>query len=166
MISALAGFPWGHAVGVALLALAIHECRRWPRAFALAIWPGTLAHELAHFFTGWLLAARPVALSVWPRALPDGSWLYGRVLFANLRWWNKVPVGLAPLSLFPAAGWLVLHSTALPLFSANGLGFKLLAVQLAYAAWPSSQDFRHAVSGLLVMVAIAAAAYGGFLFLR
>jgi hypothetical protein len=156
----------GHALGVAFFASALAYCRRWPRFYALAIWFGTLSHELTHWLSGGLMAARPMAISVWPRQLPDGSWRYGRVLFANLRWWNKPVVGLAPLALFPLAGWLVWHSTALPLFSVGGLACKLLAVQLLFSAWPSRQDFRHALAGALVMVMLAGAAYGAFLAWR
>lgn len=39
-------------------------------------------------------------MSILPRRMPDGL-LLGRVLFMRLRWWNAVPVALAPFPSHP-----------------------------------------------------------------
>lgn len=98
-------------------------------------------------------------MSVWPRRMPDGAWLYGQVLFTNLRWWNKAPVGLAPLLLIPIGGWLIWYTVTLATFSWGNLALQFLAVQFLFAAWPSRQDLRHAVTGVLVTACITMVVY-------
>ena len=139
--------------------LALLWLRRWPLLFALSIWPGTLAHELLHFLAGWLTGAKPVSLSVIPRRKPEGGWILGSVAFTRLRWWNSVPVGLAPLALMPAGGVLLIQSMTLPLLSLQGAGIKLVAVQCLIAGWPSPRDWSHALLGLLFTGILALTAF-------
>lgn len=143
-----------HAIALTLLAGGLLMLRRWPRMYAASIWPGTVAHELLHYVAGLLFGARPLSLSVIPRRKPDGGWLLGSVSFARLRWWNSVPVGLAPLALMPAGGWIFAESCAQPLFAGSALGMKLLAAQCLLAGWPSPRDWAHAIVGLLGLVAL------------
>ena len=139
-----------HAIALLAIALMLLSLRRWPMLFALFIWPGTVAHELLHFLAGWFAGAKPVSLSIIPRRNPEGGWVLGSVAFARLRWWNSVPVGLAPLALIPGGGVLFIHSISLPLLSLQGMGIKLVAVQCLIAGWPSPRDWSHAMMGLLV----------------
>lgn len=144
-----------HALVLVLLAGGLLALRRWPWLYAASIWPGTVAHELLHYIAGLLFGARPLSLNVIPRRKLDGGWLLGSVSFARLRWWNSVPVGLAPLALMPAGAWLFVESASMPLLSLPALGLKLLATQCLVAGWPSPRDWAHAIVGLLAVTALA-----------
>lgn len=146
---------WPHLAAFAALLLPIRALRRWMWLYALAVLPGTLAHEVSHWLTGWLFGARPVALSVLPRRMPDGGLLLGRVMFARLRWWNSVPVALAPFFLIPVSGGLLWYSAGWPAIAWPSLGLKLLAVQCLLATWPSNRDWWHALAGAAVAVLLA-----------
>ncbi len=148
-----------HALLLLLAMAALLALRRWPYLYLLAIWPGTVAHELLHYLAGLLAGAKPVAFSVLPRRKLEGGWVLGSVTFARLRWWNSVPVGLAPLALMPAGGWLFLHSSNWPLMSVESSGWKLLAVQCLVAGWPSPKDWAQAMVGLILLAALAAGGY-------
>ncbi len=148
-----------HALALVLLVLSVLALRRWPYVYAFSIWPGTVAHELLHYIAGVLAGAKPVALNVLPRRKLDGGWLLGSVTFARLRWWNSVPVGLAPLALMPAGAWLFWYSAALPLISIESSGYKLLAVQCLLAGWPSPKDWAHAILGILGIAALVLVFY-------
>jgi hypothetical protein len=143
-----------HAFALLLVAAGLLWLRRWPYVYAFSLWPGTVAHELLHYLAGLLAGARPVSLSVIPRRKLDGGWLLGSVSFARLRWWNSVPVGLAPLALIPAGGWIFIASASLPLMTAPAFGLKLLATQCLLAGWPSPRDWAHAIVGLLALMAL------------
>ncbi len=148
-----------HALLLLLGIAALLALRRWPWIYMLSIWPGTVAHETLHYTAGLLAGAKPVAFSVIPRRKLEGGWLLGSVAFARLRWWNSVPVGLAPLALMPAGGWVFLESTAWPLLSVQSTGWKLAAVQCLVAGWPSPKDWAHAIVGLMVLAALAMGAW-------
>ncbi len=75
--------------------------------------------------------------------------------FTRLRWWNSVPVGLAPMALLPAGGWVLVESLSWPLLSAGGTGLKLAAMQCLLAGWPSRRDWLHALTGLLLVALLA-----------
>ncbi len=152
-----------HVAVIVLIWILLRALRRWPWGYAIALWPGTLAHELLHYLAGLLTGARPVSVSLLPRRQADGSWELGSVGFSRLRWWNSVPVGLAPMALLPAGGWVWIESVSWPVMSAGSTGLKLLAMQCLLAGWPSQRDWAHAVVGLLVIAALAAL---GFWLLR
>ena len=139
-----------HSVALLAISLIVLWLRRWPLLFALSIWPGTVAHELLHFLAGWIAGAKPVSLSVIPRRNPEGGWVLGSVAFTRLRWWNSMPVALAPLALLPGSAYLFVESITLPLLSLSGITFKLIAVQCMIAGWPSPRDWSHAIIGLLI----------------
>ncbi len=152
--------PWlmtlaPHGAALAMLCTLLLALRRWPRGYAIALWPGTLSHELLHFLAGALTGARPVSISLLPRRQANGGWELGSVSFARLRWWNSVPVGLAPLALLPAGGWIFIESVSWPLVSATSAGLKFAAAQCLLAGWPSRRDWAHALVGLVVLSALA-----------
>lgn len=155
----------GHLMVITLLSLRMIRLRRWPRIYAAITWPGTLAHECLHYLAGLLTGASPVSLSIIPRKQSDGHWVLGEVAFARLRWWNSVPVGLAPLALFPLGGWLVWQSTVLPVLDWSGTGLKQLGVLCLMAAWPSKQDWAHARAGMLVIVLLVSCSLTAFYLL-
>lgn len=144
-----------HATALLAISLMLLWLRRWPLVYALCIWPGTVAHELLHFLAGWVAGAKPVSLSVIPRRNPEGGWVLGSVAFTRLRWWNSIPVGLAPLALVPSGGILFVQSMLLPLLSVQGAGIKLVAAQCLIAGWPSPRDWSHAINGLLFIGILA-----------
>lgn len=146
----------GHLTLSVMLLLTTLRLRRWPALYAALTWPGTFAHESLHYLAGLVTGARPVSLTIIPRKEPGGTWVLGEVTFARLRWWNSVPVGLAPLALFPLGGWIGTLSFALPLLDWSGAGLKLLGVLCLMAAWPSKQDWAHARTGLLMWLLLAA----------
>jgi hypothetical protein len=148
-----------HLLAALMALLAILWLRRWPWLYAIALWPGTVAHELLHFVAGLLMGAKPVSLTVIPKRKLEGGWVLGSVMFARLRWWNSVPVGLAPLALVPAGGWAFIQSAALPLMSVASVGLKLVTVQCLLAGWPSPRDWSHAIIGLLMLAVLGVLVY-------
>lgn len=74
-----------------------------PAIRAVFVLPGTLIHELLHLVVGLILNGKPVSLSLWPRRVNHGQWVLGCVGFENLRWYNAVFVGMAPLLAFAGA---------------------------------------------------------------
>jgi hypothetical protein len=140
-----------HIALACLMLWLIRSLRRWPWVFALITLPGTLAHELLHFGVGLLTGARPISLSIFPAKQQDGSWVLGEVRFARLRWWNRIPVGLAPLALLPLGLWLLGEAILRPLWSWENAGLTSLTVQCVNAGWPSQRDWAHAVLGMLAL---------------
>ncbi len=145
----------------ALLTIALilpFALRRWPWGYALALWPGTLAHELLHWMAGVLAGARPMSLCLLPRRQRDGYWTLGSVSFGRLRWWNSVPVSLAPMALLPLGSWAVIESASWPLLSTGSVGMKFLAAQCLLSGWPSRQDWGHAIPGLVMLAVLSSLA--------
>jgi len=111
---------------------------------AIVSLPGTWLHELAHWFVGLILGARPVSFSLWPKK--DGnSWVLGSVGFERLNIWNAAPVTLAPLLLF-GLGWAAFEHLLAPAFQSGdyilwaGMGYPVAAS--LYSGTPSSTDMR------------------------
>lgn len=142
----------GHVLICALLFLGFMMLRRWPRAFAMAMLVGTLAHELMHWSVGFVLAAQPVFISVMPRQVRKGDWLLGEVRFKRLRWWNTLPVSLAPLALLPISIWIFYCALFFDPYAWPSIVLKVLAVQLFISAWPSPKDLHHAMTALAVIM--------------
>jgi hypothetical protein len=155
----------------ALLTLAMWHVMRWSRRvpqlyplYPLFWLPGTVAHELAHLLMGFVFMARPVSFSVIPSRTGDGSgWKLGEVGFTNLRWWNQLPVGLAPLLLLPPlAAWLLLASLSSPLLSGPSALMKFAAIQCLVGAWPSPTDWGYAWRTVTLLLAASALAGAGY----
>src|SRR6476660_1899974 len=113
----------GYLVVVIGFAALLHYVRRMPRVFSLLSLPGTLAHELLHFLLGTLTLARPVKFSLLPKFHRDGSATLGSVTFTNIRWYNALWVGMAPMLALPGALWLVYYRS----MQGAPLGFPELA---------------------------------------
>jgi len=128
---------------------------------ALVSFPGTIAHELAHFVVGTLLLARPRRFSVWPRA-HGHTWTLGSVSFGNIGLLNGAFVALAPLLLLPLA-WLCFFDALLPLWDGGQWGWWLLAGYLTatvlFAALPSFQDVKLGARSFFLYAAL-----GGFMW--
>jgi hypothetical protein len=82
--------PW--LLGILLKLLIPHPAFR-----AIFVLPGTFVHELLHLLVGMIMNGKPVTISLWPRRVGQGHWILGAVGFANLRWYNAMFIGLAPL---------------------------------------------------------------------
>ncbi len=155
----LGGFDlgWTFCIYLALVILSaglLHRLRNMPRFFSVIALPGTAGHELLHFLVGTLTLARPVKASLLPRFHRDGSATLGYVMFANIRWYNALWVGFAPLLALPAALWLVYYRAGqLASFSLLEIAWAYIAASLAYSCLPSRADVSIVLSkpaGLLL----------------
>jgi hypothetical protein len=120
--------------------------------------PGTLFHELNHLLLGWLLGARPYGMTLTPRRNGDALTL-GSVSFGNLRWWNALPVAMAPLLLLPSSIWLITAAPDSPPLSLQNIGLAYLAAQCLIASKPSRSDFKLALRSLPSYGMLAALCY-------
>jgi hypothetical protein len=145
----------------------LHYARRSPRFFSLVSLPGTLGHESLHWLIGTLALARPMKVSLIPKFHRDGSATLGFVAFSNIRWYNALWVGFAPLLALPVALWLVYHRSAhIPPLSPSELAWAYVAASLAYSCLPSKADVRIVLSrpvGLVVYLCGAAILFWQFL---
>lgn len=103
---------------------------------------GTTIHELLHFLAGIFTNAKPVSFSIWPKKTENG-YLLGCVEFSNIRWYNAIIVGMAPLlaAVLPIfyANWRInTHGEA---FALQDLFAWLVIAQMLLSAFPSRQDF-------------------------
>lgn len=170
----LAGLTFGwafcgyFAVVIATAAL-LHHLRGMPRFFSLVSLPGTIGHELLHFLVGTVTLAKPVKVSLLPKFHRDGSATLGYVMFSNIRWYNALWVGFAPLLALPAAFVLVyLRAAHVPPLEPVELAWSYVAASLAYSCLPSRADVDIVLSkpaGLATYVVVASA-LAWFAFLR
>jgi hypothetical protein len=111
---------------------------------ALITLPGTVAHEFSHLLVGFLLMAKPVGFSVWPKR-SGRDWMLGSVSFRRINLFNGGAVTLAPLLFLPLV-WYGLVKLAAPLWVHHQWGWWLGAAYLIstilYAAIPSAQDIK------------------------
>ena len=131
----------GYLAVVIVTAALLHYLRRMPRFFSLMSLPGTIGHELLHFLVGTLTLAKPVKVSLIPKFHRDGSATLGFVMFSNIRWYNALWVGFAPLLALPAAVWLVYYRSAqIPPLSMPELAWSYVAASLMVSCLPSRAD--------------------------
>ena len=158
---------WTYLLAVTAMAATLHWTRGMPRFFSLLSLPGTIGHEVLHFLIGTLTLAKPVKASLLPKFHRDGSTTLGYVMFANIRWYNALFVGLAPLLALPFAFWLVSYrATQIPPWSWWELLWGYIAANLAYSCLPSHADVEIVLSkplGLTAWLALGIAlAWWGF----
>lgn len=104
---------------------------------------GTIVHELAHLLAGLVTNARPVRYTIIPKRTANNGWMLGSVSFANLRWYNAVFVGMAPLVTIGVPLMVALFRLQNP--AAYGWWDVLLAVLIApmfTSCLPSAVDLR------------------------
>jgi hypothetical protein len=124
--------------------------------------PGTLLHEFSHFIVAVLFNGKPTSLSVLPEQMKDGSWAGGYVMFSNIRWYNAMPIGFAPLLVLLLAwnlhavlydiGWL----SDFPFV--QDVLYVILEAYLIEASLPSIVDVKIALSkpaGIVMYVILA-----------
>jgi len=150
----------GYFTAVIAIAAVLHRLRGMPRFFSLVSLPGTVVHESLHFLVGTLALAKPVKVSLIPKFHRDGSATLGYVMFSNIRWYNALWVGFAPLLALPAAMTLVYYrSLQIPPLSIQELAWGYVAASLAYSCLPSRADVGIVLSkpaGLCVYLCSAA----------
>jgi len=140
--------------------------RRLGLLFFVAAFPATLAHEVTHLLMGLLTNGQPSGMRLLPRRSARG-YVLGSVSCNNVRWYNGLFIGLAPLTLLPVAivllAWRVRQNPALaPTEAAWVYGI----ASLTLAALPSWQDLRISLASswlLLTLAAAVAAWYFGFI---
>jgi hypothetical protein len=145
-----AGATAGHIVAFALIGVLLALLRKISWIYVVVRLPGTALHEASHYLLGLLLGARPVLFSVRPERAASGKLSLGRVEFAGLSWWNKAPIGLAPLLLLPLAIYLASLACSLAPTSWQ-------ALLLMYSSWicllssiPSITDLAHVLAGIFI----------------
>lgn len=114
-------------------------------AFSLFSLPGTIAHELGHWFVALVLGAKPSFPNIIPKR-EGGTWALGSVRVSpNIL--TRIPIALAPLGLLPLGIWYaVAHSEA------SG-GWYLVHIWVAStfiaASLPSKQDWIVALPAII-----------------
>jgi hypothetical protein len=136
------------------LALVFHVLSKRHPAFFLLILPGTVAHEVMHFLVAVFTNARPTSFSVLPRR-SGFAWILGTVGCANIRWYNAVLVGFAPLLVLAVpvavAAWRTRHGLH---WNLDDIWIAVLLAPQFLSCVPSSADLRMACrSWPLILVA-------------
>ena len=130
---------------------------------ALVNIPGTLLHELMHFFVGLMLNAKPCNFSIVPKRGEGGGYVMGSVGFTNITFYNAIPASMAPLLLLPIGFYT--NRYLLPLMKPSFLNYVLyvlLQTIIIENAMPSSADFKVArmyFSGVILYGVLAVALF-------
>jgi hypothetical protein len=137
------------------LALLFHALSRRHPAFLFLILAGTVMHEAMHFLVAACTNAKPVSFSVVPRR-SGNSWVLGTVGCANIRWYNGVLVGFAPLLVLAlpvaVAAWRTRHGLH---WSLDDIWIAGLLAPQFLSCLPSSADLRMACHSWPVFLAAA-----------
>ena len=153
---------WLYLGTLAATLYGLRGMRRYFWLFAVLALPGTLAHETLHFLMGLLLKGGPVSFNLLPRQEARG-WTMGSVTFNHLTWYNAFFIGLAPLLLLPAAGWLVVwRLQGPPAFTWGEALAVYVIVNLIHACLPSLQDLKIAARSPIGWALLAGALAWGW----
>ena len=152
---------------VATMYVLMRTFSRWAYFHALLWLPATVAHEAAHFLLGVVFGAQPVGFSIWPRRVPGTNrYILGHVSFADLSWWKKLPVAIAPLLLLlPLGCWLIFVSLASVRPQWVNLLFCYAALQCFVGCWPSKEDWVQARCAIYVVLGLIAMMVVGYIAL-
>lgn len=154
---------FAYLVPALLAALCVRHAAKRSGAFGTGMMYmiGTIGHELLHFIVGLLLNAKPIELNLWPEKT-EGGYRLGSVVFANIRWYNALFVSMAPLLglliVFFYTDYRVTQQSSFRL-ETNDLLAWLVMAQALLSSWPSSQDFKVALTSWPI---IAVAGYVGW----
>jgi hypothetical protein len=145
-----------YALAVSVLLALLLLARQLGTVYFVTTFPVTLAHELMHLLLGFVAHGQPCSFRLWPRRVANG-YVLGSVSCRNVRWYNGLLIGLAPMLLLPGA--LALFSwrlhTAPEATAAEAVWVYAIAC-LTYASLPSWQDIRVALtSSWLALTTIA-----------
>lgn len=141
------------------------------RRFLIILWsliflPGTIIHELSHFFVAILVGARTGKIEIFPEFLDiddqDGGVALGSVQTQKLNILQGVLVGLAPflvgLGLLVWLGSLILESYYLSNFSILLLQ-SYLFFTISNSFFPSRSDLVHVIPAAITVTIITALAW-------
>ena len=132
--------------------------RRLGVVYFVTTFPVTLAHELMHLLLGFVTHGQPCGFRVWPRRAANG-YVLGSVSCRNVRWYNGLFIGLAPMLLLPCAlGLLSWRLHTAPALNVNEAGWAYAVACLAYASLPSWQDMRVALASSWLLLTVIASA--------
>jgi hypothetical protein len=128
---------------------------------ALLSLAGTSLHECMHLGIGYVLRAKPVSVSLFPKRERNG-WTLGSVTFVGLNIFNSAFVAFAPLLLL-IVSWAVFAGWLVPAFLAGHYISWLIAGYVSacalFSSIPSSTDFRIGALSALMYGAIAYVLY-------
>lgn len=148
------GQLYGLAVIVILALLLL--TRRLGAVYFVTTFPVTLAHELTHLLLGFVTHGQPCGFQVWPRRSARG-YVLGSVTCRNVRWYNGLFIGLAPVLLLPFALALLLWRLRVsPEANALEAAWAYAVACLVYASLPSWQDIRVALASSWLLIALLA----------
>lgn len=150
LISTLSAPDLAFVLLVMVANLLVARFGMWP--YSLITFPGTLAHELGHWFIAKLFWARPTLPSIWPRRHGD-IWVMGSVQFAPTII-NAIPVALAPLLLLPL-GLVFAARVMHPAYGLDYVTYGWIAGNMLFACLPSGQDWKVAAPALIVLSMLA-----------
>jgi hypothetical protein len=154
ILSTPAGLTYAATV-VGLMVL-LRLSRQLGALFLLITFPVTLVHELAHLVLGFLTGGQPSGLRIFPRRSARG-YVLGSVTCNNIRWYNGLFIGLAPLLLLPVAfAVLVWRVRTHPVATLSEATWALVIAGLSVASLPSSQDLRVALASSWLLLAVLA----------
>lgn len=116
---------------------------------ALISLPGTFAHEACHLTAAVLFNGKPSWFSIIPKREADGSLTLGHVTINNLRWYNGVAIGMAPLAIA-----LILLFITPNVWSISNIGIRdwlywMATALLLPSSLPSKVDFKVAATSLV-----------------
>ncbi len=140
------------------------------RRFLIFLWsliflPGTIIHELSHFFMAILVGARTGKIEIFPEFLDEdshGGIALGSVQTQKLNIIQGVLVGLAPLflglGLLVWLGTLILQSYSTTTYSTLILQIYLFFT-ISNSFFPSRSDLVHAIPAVVTMAVISVIAW-------
>jgi len=148
-----------YALAVTVILALLLLTHRLGAVYFVTTFPVTLAHELTHLLMGFVTHGQPCGFRVWPRRSANG-YVLGSVSCRNVRWYNGLFIGFAPVLLLPCAlGLLIWRLHTATEAAAGEAGWAYAVACLTYASLPSWQDIRVALaSSWLALMAIAIAA--------
>jgi hypothetical protein len=116
---------------------------------ALINLPGTLVHEICHLVAALLFNGKPSRFSIIPKKEADGSLTLGHVTINNLRWYNGVLIGMAPLVISLTMLLLAPNHWSIGRLGLRDYLFWMVAALLLPSSIPSKVDFKVAATSLV-----------------
>lgn len=145
---------------IASVLVVMHLARRWALLYALVVVPGTFLHELSHWLFATFLGGQPTPLTILPTRTERG-WRLGSVGIRRVRWFNALPIGLAPMVLAPLAALALMQASRVDASNWAHWAVLYVAVSAAVSCLPSLVDWKLVASrplGALLYAALAGAA--------
>lgn len=147
------------------LSIAIRRLIPWIWLRLMLEFCGAFLHESMHWIVGFLSGARPTKGTLLPKKI-SGGWILGSVTFSNIRWFNGLITGLAPLLIavgfipFVPFRWLNRGITIydLTVWAAMAL--------LLSASLPSRQDIYIALSSTMPLAQFLCGCMTLYIYLR